>query len=63
MKNTLKTFVLLAGLTALLMAIGNAVGGRNGLMIALVFAGTHELCWLLVQRQDCLVNEWGQASL
>ena len=39
MKNTLKTFVLLAGLTALLMAIGNAVGGRNGLMIALVFAG------------------------
>jgi heat shock protein HtpX len=39
MKNTLKTFVLLAGLTALLMAIGSAVGGRNGLMIALVFAG------------------------
>ena len=39
MKNTLKTFILLAGLTALLMAIGNAVGGRNGLMIALVFAG------------------------
>lgn len=39
MKNTLKTFILLAGLTALLMAIGNALGGRNGLMIALVFAG------------------------
>jgi len=39
MKNTLKTFILLAGLTALLMAIGSAVGGRNGLMIALVFAG------------------------
>jgi len=39
MKNTLKTFILLAGLTALLMAIGNALGGRNGLMIAIVFAG------------------------
>lgn len=39
MKNTLKTFILLAGLTALLMAIGGAIGGRNGLMIALVFAG------------------------
>jgi heat shock protein HtpX len=39
MKNTLKTFILLAGLTALLMAIGSAIGGRSGLMIALVFAG------------------------
>jgi heat shock protein HtpX len=39
MKNTLKTFILLAGLTALLMAIGGAIGGRSGLMIALVFAG------------------------
>lgn len=39
MKNTLKTFILLAGLTALLMAIGSALGGRNGLMISLVFAG------------------------
>ena len=39
MKNTLKTFILLAGMTALLMAIGSAIGGKNGLMIALVFAG------------------------
>jgi heat shock protein HtpX len=39
MKNTFKTFILLAGLTALLMAIGNAIGGRNGLMLALVVAG------------------------
>jgi heat shock protein HtpX len=39
MKNTLKTFILLAGMTALLLAIGNAIGGRNGLTIALVFAG------------------------
>jgi len=39
MNNTLKTFILLAGLTGLLMAVGSAMGGRNGLMIALVFAG------------------------
>jgi heat shock protein HtpX len=39
MKNTFKTFILLAGMTALLLAIGGAIGGRNGLTIALVFAG------------------------
>lgn len=39
MKNTLKTFILLAGMTALLLAIGQAIGGRSGLMVALVFAG------------------------
>src|SRR5437870_864899 len=39
MKNTFKTFILLAGMTALLLAIGDALGGRQGLVIALVFAG------------------------
>src|SRR5215510_4886709 len=43
MKNTLKTFILLAGLTALLLAIGNSLGGRNGLTIALVLAGVMNL--------------------
>lgn len=38
MGNTLKTFILLAGLTALMMAIGQALGGRSGLIMALVFA-------------------------
>lgn len=36
--NTLKTYVLLAGLTALLVAVGGAVGGRGGLVIALGMA-------------------------
>jgi len=36
--NTLKTYILLAALTALLVAVGGAVGGRNGLMIALGMA-------------------------
>ncbi len=38
MGNTLKTFILLAGLTALLMAIGQALGGRSGLVLAFGFA-------------------------
>ncbi len=37
--NTLKTFLLMLGLTFLLMAIGNILGGRQGMVIALVFAG------------------------
>jgi len=37
--NRLKTMMLLATLTALLLFVGQALGGRGGLMIALVFAG------------------------
>lgn len=37
--NNLKVFVLMAGLTALLGAIGGVIGGGSGLMIALLFAG------------------------
>ncbi len=36
--NTLKTFLLMLGLTFLLMAIGNLLGGRQGMIIALVIA-------------------------
>lgn len=43
MRNTLKTFILLAGMTALLLGIGQAAGGRNGLVVALVFAGLMNL--------------------
>ncbi|WED42300.1 zinc metalloprotease HtpX [Legionella cardiaca] len=35
--NNVKTFVLLAALTALFLFIGNVLGGHTGLMIALVF--------------------------
>jgi heat shock protein HtpX len=37
MINNFKTFMLLAGMTALLLAGGQALGGRGGLMIALFF--------------------------
>jgi len=36
--NNIKVFVLMAGLTALLVALGTALGGENGLVFALVFA-------------------------
>lgn len=36
--NRLKTYLLLAALTSLLLIAGQAIGGRGGLMLALVFA-------------------------
>lgn len=38
MSNTLKTFVFMAGLTALLVVLGNALGGQTGMFIAFAFA-------------------------
>ncbi|MEW6594279.1 MAG: zinc metalloprotease HtpX [Thermodesulfobacteriota bacterium] len=38
MTNMLKTFVLMAGLTALFMAAGQALGGKQGMTMALVMA-------------------------
>jgi heat shock protein HtpX len=37
--NWIKTFVLMAGITALFGAVGAAMGGANGMMIALCLAG------------------------
>ena len=37
--NNIKTFALMAGMTALLLIIGGAIGGRGGVMMALMFAG------------------------
>jgi heat shock protein HtpX len=37
--NNVKVFVLMAGLTALFVAIGGAVGGQGGMVMALLFAG------------------------
>lgn len=36
--NTMKTFLLMAVLTALLMVVGNMIGGQGGIVIAVVFA-------------------------
>jgi heat shock protein HtpX len=37
--NMMKTTILLAGLTGLLLVVGQALGGRNGMTMALVMAG------------------------
>lgn len=37
--NNLKVFTLMAGLTALFIAIGGAIGGEGGMILALLFAG------------------------
>ena len=37
--SNLKVFVLMAGLTALFIAIGGAIGGQTGMILALVLAG------------------------
>jgi len=39
MGNQLRTTVLLAAMTAVIMWVGNMLGGRGGMMIALIFAG------------------------
>lgn len=39
MRNQLRTFTLLAALTALFLGAGYAIGGPTGMLIALVFAG------------------------
>jgi heat shock protein HtpX len=38
MDNRVKTFILLAGLTVLMVLIGKALGGRSGMQIALILA-------------------------
>ncbi|NLC56237.1 MAG: zinc metalloprotease HtpX [Armatimonadetes bacterium] len=43
MGNMLKTTVLLAALSGILLAIGNYVGGPQGMVIALIFAGIMNL--------------------
>ena len=38
-----RTFILMAAMTALLMALGALIGGRGGMMMALIFAGAGNL--------------------
>ncbi|WP_134678445.1 zinc metalloprotease HtpX [Paracoccus ravus] len=66
MSGNLRTFVLMAAMTALVMAMGYLVGGRGGAVFALIFAGAGNLwAWwnsdkavlrqqgaMLVSRQD-----------
>jgi heat shock protein HtpX len=59
MKNAFRTTLLLAALTGLLLVIGQALGGRAGMVIALVLAGVMNLgsYWF----SDKLVLSWYRA--
>jgi len=52
MGNTFKTAFLLTALTLLLMFIGRAFGGRNGMLLALAFAAVMNFGLLLFLGQD-----------
>jgi heat shock protein HtpX len=43
MRGTLKVFVLMAGLTALFVAVGGALGGRGGMLVAFAIAAVMNL--------------------
>jgi len=51
--NTTKTIILMIGLTVLLVFVGGALGGRQGVILAFHVRNGHEPVQLLVQRQDC----------
>jgi heat shock protein HtpX len=61
MNNTLKTFIFMAGLTALLVVIGNVFGGQTGMFIAFVFALAMNFAsyWFsdkIVKNRDILID-------
>ena len=52
MANGIKTALLLGLMSGVLLALGELLGGANGLVIAFVFAGDHEFRIVLVLGQD-----------
>jgi len=42
MGNWFKTTLLMAALTALIVLIGNLLGGQNGMILAFILANRHE---------------------
>ncbi|MDO5641542.1 MAG: M48 family metalloprotease [Paracoccus sp. (in: a-proteobacteria)] len=58
MSSTLRTFTLMAGLTALLMALGALIGGTGGMLIALVVAGGGNL-WAWWNSDKAMLRQQG----
>ncbi|MDO5622263.1 MAG: zinc metalloprotease HtpX [Paracoccus sp. (in: a-proteobacteria)] len=60
MPGNIKTFILMAVMTALLMAIGGLIGGTGGMIFALIFAGgTNIWAWwnsdkAMLRQQDAI---------
>ena len=58
MSSTLRTFTLMAALTALLMALGWLLGGTGGMIIALIFAGVGNI-WAWWNSDKALLQQAG----
>ncbi|MBA4490873.1 M48 family metalloprotease [Paracoccus sp. S1E-3] len=58
MSGTLRTFTLMAALTALLMGLGWLVGGRGGMILALIFAGVGNV-WAWWNSDRALLRQAG----
>jgi heat shock protein HtpX len=56
--NNIKVFVLIAGMTALFMGIGQAVGGQSGALLALVLAGGMNL-FMLYGSSKMVLRSYG----
>lgn len=57
-----RTFVLMAALTALLMALGALIGGRGGMIIALLFAGVGNL-WAWWNSDKAVLRQQGAVEV
>lgn len=66
MFNWLKTAILMAGITALFMMAGAALGGRHGMLLALAFAVAANFfaCWFSDRtvRRRCSAREVDELS-
>ncbi|MDB5651558.1 MAG: peptidase Ste24p [Hyphomicrobiales bacterium] len=61
--NFMRTAVLLAAMTALFLVVGAALGGRGGMMIALIFAlGTNLFAWWNSDRMALAANDAHEIS-
>jgi heat shock protein HtpX len=58
MNGYLRTFVLMAGLTAMTGAIGSMIGGASGMAVALVFAGGMNL-WAWYNSDKMVLRHYG----
>ncbi|HRO14147.1 MAG TPA: zinc metalloprotease HtpX [Paracoccus sp. (in: a-proteobacteria)] len=58
MPGNIRTFILMAAMTALLMALGWLLGGRGGMVFALVFAGAGNL-WAWWNSDKAVLRQHG----
>ena len=62
MQGNIRTFVLMAAMTALLMVLGMLLGGRGGAILALVFAGAGNL-WAWWNSDKAVLRQQGAVEV